>query len=169
RSAREHDLPIECLTRQQITARYPTLKVREHEMGVFEPDGGVLDPERAIQAHLSLAVRHGAHARFEVAMESWTSANGGFDLHFSDGTRASARALVLTLGPWLKETLAPLGVPLRVQRNIQAWFSPATDAYHASRFPAFLLDRPEFPAPLYGFPDFGDGIKIAFHGHGVLT
>ncbi len=25
------------------------------------------------------------------------------------------------------------------------------------------------PAPLYGFPDFGDGIKAAFHGFGELT
>jgi sarcosine oxidase len=25
------------------------------------------------------------------------------------------------------------------------------------------------PAPLYGFPDFGDGVKAAFHGFGELT
>jgi glycine/D-amino acid oxidase-like deaminating enzyme len=56
-----------------------------------------------------------------------------------------------------------------VQRNIQAWFAPGTHAYDAPGFPAFLLNRRGLPAPLYGFPDFGDGIKAAFHGLGDLT
>jgi len=56
-----------------------------------------------------------------------------------------------------------------VQRNVQAWFSPATKAYDASRFPGFLLDRRGLAAPLYGFPDFGDGVKAAYHGLGDLT
>jgi glycine/D-amino acid oxidase-like deaminating enzyme len=60
-------------------------------------------------------------------------------------------------------------VPLRIQRNVQAWFSPSSNSYGADLFPAFLLDRAGLPAPLYGFPDFGDGIKAAFHGFGQLT
>ncbi len=49
------------------------------------------------------------------------------------------------------------------------WFEPASDAYTATRFPAFLVDRPSLPAPLYGFPDLGDGVKAAFHGRGPIT
>jgi sarcosine oxidase/N-methyl-L-tryptophan oxidase len=56
-----------------------------------------------------------------------------------------------------------------VQRNIQAWFSPGTHAYDAPGFPGFLVNRQDLPAPLYGFPDFGDGVKAAFHGSGDLT
>jgi glycine/D-amino acid oxidase-like deaminating enzyme len=56
-----------------------------------------------------------------------------------------------------------------VQRNVQAWFSPTTEAYNANHFPAFLMQRPDWPAPLYGFPDFGNGVKAAFHGFGELT
>jgi glycine/D-amino acid oxidase-like deaminating enzyme len=56
-----------------------------------------------------------------------------------------------------------------VQRNVQVWLSPSTNSYNAERFPAFLLDRGGLPAPLYGFPDFGDGVKAAFHGFGQLT
>jgi glycine/D-amino acid oxidase-like deaminating enzyme len=73
------------------------------------------------------------------------------------------------LGPWFQETLASLGIPLRVQRNVQAWFSPATNAYESGRFPAFLVNRAGLAAPLYGFPDFGDGVKAAFHSLGDLT
>jgi sarcosine oxidase/N-methyl-L-tryptophan oxidase len=41
--------------------------------------------------------------------------------------------------------------------------------YAAPHFPPFLLDREGLPAPLYGFPDFGDGVKAAFHSYGELT
>ena len=107
--------------------------------------------------------------RFGVTMESWSAANDGFELLLSDGKQVSARKLVLALGPWFQKTLESLGVGIRVQRNIQAWFSPATDAYQAPRFPSFLVNRPGLPAPLYGFPDLGDGVKAAFHGAGDLT
>ena len=169
RAANQHNLSIESLSKRQIKARYPTLKVLDEEVGVFEPEGGVLSPERAVHAHLGMAATAGAHMRFGVAMESWNAIDEGFEIRLTDGTRVSARVLILALGPWFQETLESLGVSIRVQRNIQAWFSPATDAYSASGFPGFLLERRGFPAPLYGFPDFGDGVKAAFHGLGNLT
>jgi glycine/D-amino acid oxidase-like deaminating enzyme len=86
-----------------------------------------------------------------------------------DGAILSAKTLILSLGPWFKKVLEALGVTLHVQRNVQVWFSPATSAYTFKQFPAFLVDRAGLPAPLYGFPDFGDGLKAAFHGHGQLT
>jgi glycine/D-amino acid oxidase-like deaminating enzyme len=102
-------------------------------------------------------------------MENWEARSNGFELHLSDGRNVSASRLILALGPWFQETLQSLGIPIRVQRNVQAWFTPATKAYDAPGFPAFLVDRPGLPAPLYGFPDFGDGVKAAFHGSGDFT
>jgi sarcosine oxidase len=143
--------------------------VLDEEVGVFEPDGGVLVPERAIRAQLTKAARAGADLRFGLAMESWHATDKGFALRLTDGSSITARILVLALGPWFKSALEALGLTIRVQRNVQAWFTPATGAYHASRFPPFLLDRPGLPAPLYGFPDFGEGVKAAFHSYGDLT
>ena len=169
RAALEHALPLESLTARDIRARYPALRILPGEIGVFEPDGGVLDPERAIEAQLGLATASGAQARFRVAMQSWAAVPGGFAIQLADGTRVTSRALVLSLGPWFKDTLEGLGIPLCVQRNVQAWFQPSTEAFAAPRFPPFLLDRKGLPAPLYGFPDFGDGVKAAFHSHGDVT
>ncbi len=143
--------------------------MRSGEVGVFEPDGGVLKPERAIAAHLQVAAARGAEMRFSAGLHSWSSNDKGFEIQLVDGTRVSARALILALGPWFEQTLGALGVPIRVQRNVQAWFTPTTRAYDAGAFPGFLVDRPELPAPLYGFPDFGDGVKAAFHGFGEVT
>ena len=169
RAASQHDLALESLSQREVKARYPTLELWKDEVALFEPDGGVLDPERAVRAHLKVAESNGAETRFGVAMESWQANDRGFELSLSDGTRISASKLVLSLGPWFQETLEALGVRVRVQRNIQAWFSPATHTYDAPGFPSFLVNRRGLPAPLYGFPDFGDGIKAAFHGFGDLT
>lgn len=169
RAASEHGLVVESLSQREVKARYPTLELWKDEVALFEMDGGVLNPERAVRAHLRVAESTGAEMRFGVAMESWQASDQGFDLSLSDGTRIAASKLVLSLGPWFQETLEALGVRVRVQRNIQAWFSPGTHAYDAPGFPAFLVNRQGLPAPLYGFPDFGDGIKAAFHGWGDLT
>jgi sarcosine oxidase len=169
RAAAEHDLAVESLSQREVKVRYPTLELRKEEVALYESDGGVLNPELAVQAHLKSAESHGAEMRFGVAMKSWHATGNGFELRLSDGTQVSTRKLVLTLGPWFQETLESLGVRIRVQRNIQAWFSPRTHAYGAPGYPAFLVDRRDLPAPLYGFPDFGDGIKAAFHGFGDLT
>jgi sarcosine oxidase len=169
RAVAQHDLPLEALSRQQIKERYPSLQLLENEVALFQPDAGVVDPEGAVRAHLKVARAAGAELRFETAMRSWEANGDGTELRLTDGTQLSARRLILSLGPWFKDTLEALGVPLRVQRNVQAWFSPGNNHYDAGRFPAFLLDRAGLPAPLYGFPDFGDGLKVAFHGVGQLT
>ncbi len=169
RAAAEHDLTLEILTPRDILQRFPTVLLRPNEIGLFEPDGGVLVPERAIEAHLGVAARAGAQLLFGAEVSRWEPAGDGFEISLTNGSRVSAAALILTMGPWLAETFGALGIPLRIQRNVQAWFTPATDAYSAGRFPPFLLERAGLPAPLYGFPDFGDGVKAAFHAHGSLT
>ena len=169
RSAAQHKLPLETLSRRQVQERYPSLRLLPDEVALFEPEAGVLDPERAVGAHLKMAEAAGAHLRFETSLQTWQASDGGITIHLSDNTRISARTLILSLGPWFKETMDALGVTLRIQRNVQTWFSPRVPFYKAGSFPAFLLDRVGLPAPLYGFPDFGDGVKAAFHGFGDLT
>ena len=169
RAADRHDLAVKAWSQQEVKKRYPSLQLLPDELAVFEPDGGVLDPERSVRAHLKTAEAAGAKLRFKTTMESWEATDNGVDIRLNDGTKILARRLVLALGPWFQKTLASLGLPLRVQRNVQAWFSPATNAYESGRFPAFLVDRADLAAPLYGFPDFGDGVKAAFHSLGDLT
>lgn len=169
RAADRHDLAVKAWSQPEVLKRYPTVRMLPDELAVFEPDGGVLRPEAAVRAHLKIAEVAGANLRFKTIMERWEGTDNGIEVILDDGTRIMARNLVLAIGPWFQETLGALGVPLRVQRNVQAWFSPATRAYDSGRFPGFLVNRDGLPAPLYGFPDFGDGVKAAFHGLGDLT
>jgi sarcosine oxidase len=166
RAAELHGLQIEVLDRDEIRARHPSLQLLPGEIGVFEADAGVLRPERAVAAHLEVARRAGAEMRFETTVTRWEAVEHGFAITLANETRITTDALVLAQGAWWRDSL---GVPLRVQRNVQAWFAPASPSYTAGNFPAFLVERPELPAPLYGFPDFGEGLKAAFHGHGEFT
>jgi sarcosine oxidase len=169
RAVAQHGLALEKWSRGEVLKRYPSLQVLENEIALFEPDGGVLDPEQAVGAHLKAAQASGAQLRFNTVVRSWEATDREVTLTLHDGSKISATRLILSLGPWFKEALGGLGVTLDIQRNVQVWFNPATNAYQAPRCPAFLLDRAGLPAPLYGFPDFGAGVKVAFHGFGDLT
>ena len=60
RAAIEHDLLVESLSQREVKARYPTLELWKDEVALFETDGGVLNPEQGIRAHLDLSESRGA-------------------------------------------------------------------------------------------------------------
>ena len=168
-SARRFDLPVRYFDTPDLRAAYPMLRIQDDEVGVFERQGGAVFPEIAIDAFQNQALARGAELRFGITLENWDAREAHVDVALSDGSRIRARTLILALGPWFAEVMRDLGVDLRIQRNVQVWFEPSSSAYGAQTFPAFLLERGGLPAALYGFPDFGDGVKAAFHGRGELT
>jgi len=168
-AAAQHNLALERLSQKQVQSRYPALRLERDEVALFEPDAGVLHPERAVAAYLEMAREAGAQLQFGRTMQRWQARNGSIDIQLDNGDTITAGTLVLSLGPWFRQTLESLGVPIEVQRNVQAWFTPARRGYESGGFPAFLLDRAGLVAPLYGFPDFGDGVKAAFHGAGQIS
>ncbi len=169
-SAARYDLPVEELSAADLRARYPGMRPLPGEVGLLERDAGVVFPERAVDAHLRLAHARGAELRPEAAVTGWERRPGGrLVVTLDDGSSVEAERLAVCAGPWSRSVLSDLDVPLRIQRNVQAWFAPASDAFARGRLPAFLLDRPGLPAPLYGFPDYGEGVKAALHGFGELT
>ncbi|HEV3153862.1 MAG TPA: N-methyl-L-tryptophan oxidase [Candidatus Baltobacteraceae bacterium] len=166
-SSDEFALPVELWNAPHLRYKFPQLRVLDTEVGVYERAGGALIPERAVNAYLILAQQSGAQMRFEARLMHWHADGAGVTLHFEDGSRIRARRLILALGPWMDAALEALGIPLVVQRNVQAWFAPGARGYSAGDFPSFLLERDGYPAILYGFPDLGDGVKAAFHKLGT--
>ncbi len=63
RSCLEHELPHEQLTARQVAERFPAFDLPADWEAVIQPDGGFLRPERAIQAHLKIALARGAETR----------------------------------------------------------------------------------------------------------
>ncbi len=169
RSAEQHALPHELLDSSTFARRAPAFHVDDDTIGVFEPRAGVLDPERAIAAMLSEAVRAGATVNTNETVVEWRASAERVEVTTSRG-RYSAHRVILALGPWATSQLHGAHLPLTVERNVLYWFDAVggTDAFTPEQFPVFLFEvRPDLI--WYGFPDLGAGVKIALHGGGERT
>jgi sarcosine oxidase len=155
-SARLHGLDVQSMDAADLRRRYPMTRPRDDEVAVF--------------AQQQLAIAAGAQARFGVRVMRWSRAHDsarGLEIALSDGSVVYARRLALCNGPWLDGFTDRLPVPIAVQRKVQVWFEPDSEAFAADHFPAFLVDRAGGET-LYGFPDCGDGVKAAFHSGGAF-
>lgn len=168
-SSAAYDLPLDRLDAKAIASRFSGTKPRANECGLFERDAGMLFPEAAIEAHLRVAETRGAETAFEMAVTAYEASSGGITVRLSNGSAIETARLAFCTGAWTGPLLHDLGLPVTVQRNVQLWFAPSTGNFSAGKFPAFFLEREGLPAPLYGFPDYGEGVKAALHGYGERT
>jgi sarcosine oxidase len=162
-SARDWDIEHEVLDATEVTSRFPALRPPAGTCALFEPDAGVVGPERAVNAHLRLASRLGADLRFDEPLDSWTAGADHVVVNTSRGSHQVA-TLVLTPGRWAGELLADLGMPLRVEERVMHWFRPADlSAFTIGAFPLWIWDRDDGTAP-YGAPAVdGESVKSAVH------
>jgi sarcosine oxidase len=168
-SARQHDVPYERLTAAEIRRRFPALQPNDSLVGVLEPRAGVLAPEDAIEAMLGEAVRDGAELRYDEPVLSWEPAGDGVVVRTAQGEYA-ARRLVLAAGAWMAGDVTRLRLPLTVQRQVMFWVQPSGDRsiFQSARLPVWLWETREGPL-WYGFPDLGEGPKVARHHGGAVT
>jgi sarcosine oxidase len=164
RSAQEHDLAHELLDADELRRRFPPMSFRDGEWALYEPTAGYLRPEACIHAHLARAVAAGAQARFGVRVPAWEESADGVRIRTDAGESLEARKLVITAGAWLGKVTTELALPLRVERQVMHWFSPATRAEEPAlqTLPIYIVDRDDGRA--YGFPFVaGEGLKVAFY------
>lgn len=161
-----HDLPHEALTAAEANRRFPALALPPDWSAVFQPDGGVLRPERAVLAHVTAARVSGAEVRTGVRVTAVEPAPGGMRLRVEGQEPVPAARVVVAAGPWIADLLPDLAPHLRLTRQVLGWFAPRDpDALRLGRFPVAILD--DGPAgAVYGFPDLGTGTKWARHDEG---
>jgi sarcosine oxidase len=163
RSSRLHGLPHEVLDARSLMKRFPAFRLPDDFVGVFQPDGGFVRADPAVAALQAFASRSGAEL-------IWNEPVLAVEPH-RDGVRVTtrhgdirARCAIVAAGPWLKSLLPQLPVPLRVTRQVLAWFEPADrPRFAAERFPVFLLENAD--GIFYGFPADAAGLKVAKHHH----
>jgi sarcosine oxidase len=163
RSAERHGLPHEVVAADELQRRLPALRLPDHYIGVLQPDGGYLEAEPAIHAHAALAKAAGAELRANVTVHAVEPYGRGVRV-LTDAGSFQAGTAIVAAGPWLKK-LMPNCAPLRVTRQIMAWFAPKDPTlFTPDRFPVFLLESRH--GIHYGFPLLGEaGVKIAKHYH----
>ena len=163
-SAVEHGLPFEELAAREVRERFPAFAVPDEHAAIFEPRAGFVEAEAAVEATLGLAAEAGAELRFDEPVLELD----GTALRTGRGTYAADR-VVVAAGPWLPELVPSLAGAFSVARQPLLWLEPREPALFApERFPIFVWEwTPGWAC--YGFPDVGDGFKLAVHHHGERT
>jgi sarcosine oxidase len=164
RASRLHGLAHDVLDAAALMRRFPAFRVPSDYVGVFQPDGGFLRAEPAIRAQLALARDAGAQLRIGEDVVAVEPRGAGVRVVTQGGAVEAGRAIVAA-GAWVKSVLPDLPAPIRVTRQVLAWFAPRDRALFApDRFPVFLLQNAD--GIFYGFPDDGTGsVKVAKHHH----
>jgi sarcosine oxidase len=165
RSSRLHGLPHEILDARSLMKRFPAFRLPDDFVGVFQPDGGFVRAEPAVAALQALASRSGAELIWNKPVLAVAPHRDGVAVTTRRGDIRAGCAIVAA-GPWLKSLLPQLPAPLRVTRQVLAWFEPADHArpwFAAERFPVFLLENAD--GVFYGFPADAAGVKVAKHHH----
>ena len=171
-SAEQWGLEHEILDATELRRRFPTLNPKPDEIALFEARAGLVRPEATVAANLELATAKGADLRFHEPMTSWEPAGDGVRVHTATGSHTAGQ-LVITPGPWAPELLADLGVPFKIERQVQFWFRPrgGVGPFRPDRHPIYIWEDTE-GGQIYGFPAIGgpdDGAKIAFFRRGTPT
>ncbi|WP_123696923.1 N-methyl-L-tryptophan oxidase [Agrococcus jenensis] len=145
-AAREHDLPVEQLDAAAIAERLPALaRLDPGDVGIWDPEAGVLRPEAAIVAAVDAARAAGASIRTGERVLGIEVDDVGDIGHAAVTVRLErgdvrARRVVIAAGPWLAQLT---GLPVRPHRVVMSWFG-ARDGHDASidRIPVFIRSVP---------------------------
>jgi glycine/D-amino acid oxidase-like deaminating enzyme len=146
-----------------ILRRYPQIRVADDTMALFEPDAGALLAERSVQAVLEAAVNAGVHyetAAVKAPDTRWARLKW---VETTEGQRIPAESFIFAAGSWLPKLFSVLKGIIRPTRQELFFFDPpgGVSEFNPDALPIWI-DQTE-PRIGYGFPDFGNGVKLGFH------
>ena len=162
---RTHNLPYRLLTGPEVNAEWPGYQLPEDAVMVYEQNGGFLNSERSIVAHVSVALELGAEVHGREAVLSWeTTASGGVKV-YTDKDTYTANRLVITAGAWAGKLAPQVAAHAIPERQVLGWFAPyRPELFRPASFPAFGVQVEE--GRFYGFPSYGiPGFKVGLFNH----
>jgi sarcosine oxidase len=165
---RQVGLPHETLTAKEGAKRFPALRLHEGEVTHYQPESGFLRASACVQAHLQLAVRHGANVQTQCSVVGFDTWHGAIKIAFANGTNALFDRVIVTAGPWMTHLLPHLQLPLTVTRQQITYLPIRSNAnpvhFAIDRLPVWI----DAGSHWYGFPQDGviPGVKLALHAPG---
>ncbi|HEX6682255.1 MAG TPA: N-methyl-L-tryptophan oxidase [Candidatus Limnocylindrales bacterium] len=160
-SARAHGLDYEMLDTAAIRRRFPQHLVEDGTNAFHEADAGFVRAEPAVLAAVARARAHGARVVTGTAVARIAFPH----VELADGSRLTARHIVVAAGAWHRRLLPPLASRIRVVRRLLAWFKPGDPgAYAPDRFPVFIRGDAAGERVWYGVPSVdGETVKLGVH------
>jgi sarcosine oxidase len=159
-----HDLPHEVLRPKEVMRRFPAWQLSDDMEAVYQPDSGVLPADRAVLAHVRVALQFGAEAQFRERVTQISEARDYVTVTTSRGAYEAAQ-VILTAGPWAAEWATSLGAKVVPERQVVGWFAPRmNDLFQRGNFPVFITE--DETGNHYGLPEHDrPGMKLGRHGH----
>jgi sarcosine oxidase len=154
-------VPYERLDGPEIARRWPQWRLTDEHHGLFQPDAGLADPNRANLAHRDLARANGATLRPNARVTSLRDAGDEIEVEAGDEVYR-AGDVVLAADAWTNDLLDHFDrrLPLTITQEQVTYFAcPRPADFAPDRFPIWIwMDDPSF----YGFPVYGEaGPKVA--------
>jgi sarcosine oxidase len=160
----EFGLDHEVLPGRSINQRFPGYQLPDDLMGLFQPDGGFLLPERAIVAFVNAAMESGAVIQAREKVLDWELVGDHLKIKTDKGVYEADR-LIFTGGAWMGQLLPLLEILAIPERQVLAWLQPLQHrVFTPDRFPVFnmMVDEGRF----YGFPVYSiPGFKFGKYHH----
>jgi glycine/D-amino acid oxidase-like deaminating enzyme len=161
-------LPTKLLDRREMRRRFPMIDFDGVELGLWEPEFGLLMARRAVQTMVSEFVAAGGEYR-RAAVEPPRRGDGPLErLTLQGGEQLSAARFIFACGPWLPRLFPDL-LGRRIFPTRQEVFFFRPPAGDPGFGPAALPGWADFNAGdiFYGVPDLeGRGFKIGHDLHG---
>jgi sarcosine oxidase len=162
-SVAQHGLAHEVLAARDLMQRFPAFALPPSFVGVVQPEGGFLEAEPSIAAMVGLAQARGAEIRTGETIAEIAPVAGHVRITTDRGV-IEAGAAIVALGARVKALLPALPAPIRITRQMMAWFAPVDPApLGEGRLPVFLIESRH--GIHYGFPPRSSLIKVAKHHH----
>jgi sarcosine oxidase len=150
-ACREHGLPYELVDGAQLL-------VPDGHVALFQPDGGYLESERSVRAHVDAALAAGATLETGERVLDWSSSDGVTRVRTQRGSYEADR-LVLCPGAWASGLLRLPADLFAVERQVVAWF----EASELEGFPVLVVEEDD-DANYYGIAA-GGRLKVGRMSH----
>jgi monomeric sarcosine oxidase len=157
-------LPVERLTPDETTQRFPQFSAGDFGAITWNPVGGMLAASDCCAALAQRLRSRGGDLREGVGVSRLELAGSGAVVTLATGERLACDVAVVTAGPWVRKVLPDLDLPVTTTRQQVTYFSRLDErAFGVGAFPIFLAGMNE-----YGFPMHGPGwIKAGLHHFGA--
>ncbi|MGA8788329.1 MAG: FAD-dependent oxidoreductase [Paenarthrobacter sp.] len=159
----------EILSKKDLAERYPQHRLRPDDVGVYDPNAGVLRTDRAVTAAIDAAEANGANVHINTLIDSITETDDGVVITSGDRSWIFENVIVAS-GGWSQRLMPDyLRGHTETRRVFLSWFV-ARDAarFTPEKFPIF--SRMYEDCALYGAPTVdGVSVKATLDGRGTVT
>ncbi|MFO8116360.1 MAG: N-methyl-L-tryptophan oxidase [Halorubrum sp.] len=150
-TCRTRDIDHEVLAATEVNDRFPAYDLPEGYSAVFQPDGGLLDPERCIVALVEAAMADGAEVRAREPVVEWTADEETVRVR-TPRRVYDADSLVVASGAWAADHVDAVEGVVERERHVACRIRPRIPAAFApDSFPVFVMDT-EDGRHFYGLP-----------------